>query len=194
METSNKIIAIESIAIILLCLLLFNKCNQKSEPIIKTKTLTKTEYIYQTKWDTITLHHYHKQDSEIVYFEPSKVDTEAVIKNYFKQFTFVDSLRDSNIAVQSRIKVALNTVLESKLTYKLLKPNVSTTITIENTTEQPKRPLLLIGATLGGNKTEFINTITPNLIFVTKSRKAFGLGYNLVNKSYQASVYLPIYK
>lgn len=193
MEVTKKIIAIESLIIILLCLFLFNQCRDKKVITPEVKTRIVTERKYYPKWNTLVFNHYYKRDSLIL--QPKQlIDTGAILEHYFSQFTFADSLRDTNISIQSRVVVALNTVIKSDIKYKLLHPITSTTVTIETKTEIPKRAMLLFGGTIGGNKNQFISTISPNLLLITKKYKGFGIGYDVVNQTYQGSFYLPILK
>lgn len=189
MRNSTKIIIIQSIAIILLCLFLFNTCNDVTPT--NTKTIVK-EYKYYPKYYPIKLEHYTKGDS-IPVLIPANVDTQSIIRNYFMQYTFNDSIRDTNIAINSQVQIALNKVLRSDIKYKLLKPSISTTVTIENNTEVKQRPALLFGADIGF-KTNGFEQIAPGLLFITKNKKAFGAGYDLQNKTYQAKIYLPLFK
>lgn len=191
MSNSNKIIIVESIVIILLCLFLFNKCNSEKPTTVKTKFLTERKYYPQLF--PIKLDHYLKGDSIEIKI-PAVVDTDFIIRKYFTQFNFNDSIRDTNIFISSQVQIARNTILKSDIKYKLLKPITSTTITIENTTEAKQRPVLLIGSDIGFNNQLQIKQFSPSLLFVTKNKKVFGAGYDFVNQTYQAKVYLPLFK
>ncbi len=192
-KTSFTIISVESIVIILLCLLLFNNCQDKKQDASNTTIRKVTVYKYLPKWYPLALTSYEKGDSVIIE-KPSVIDTQAVINNYYKRYTFNDSISDTNIIINSQVIVAKNIVEKSNIKYKLLQPITSTTVTIEKVKETKPRPILLAGAEIGFNKTRFISEVSPGLIFITKKRQAFGVGYELLNQSYQAKVYLPIYK
>jgi hypothetical protein len=192
-RTSFTIIAIESIVIFLLCLLLFNNCQDKKQEKKDTKISKVTEYKYYPKWYPLALTNYVKGDSVIVE-KPSVIDTQAVINSYYKRYTFNDSISDTNIIINSQVIVAKNIVEKSLIKYKLLQPMTSTTVTIEKVKETKPRPIILVGADIGFNKTRFISEASPGLIFITKKRQAFGTGYDLLNETYQAKCYLPIYK
>lgn len=192
MSNSTKIIIIESIAIILLCLFLFKACQTDSQPTTR-KTKIEKEYKYYPKYYPLKLEHYTKGDSIKVPI-PAVVDTASIIRNYFMQYTFTDSIRDTNIAISSQVQIALNRVLKSDIKYKLLRPSVSTTVTIENNTETKPRPALLLGADVGFSNKKQFTQFSPSFLFITKNKKAFGAGYDVLNQTYQAKIYLPIFK
>lgn len=193
MSNSTRIIILQSIAIVLLCLFLFKACQDDNQPKT-TKTKIEKEYKYYPKYFPLKLDHYIKGDSIIVPI-PAIVDTQSIIRSYFMQYTFNDSIRDTNIAISSQVQIALNKVLKSDIKYKLLRPSVSTTVTIETNTETKQRPALLLGADAGFsiNNKQF-NQFSPGFLFITKNKKAFGAGYDVLSKTYQAKIYLPIFK
>jgi hypothetical protein len=194
MDNSKKIIAIESIVIVLLCLFLFNKCKDDHADK-KSHTITKTniERHYFPKYYPLKLDHYIKGDSIKIEI-PAIVDTLAVVQNYFKAYTFKDSIRDTNIFVQSQVQVALNRVLKSDIKYKLLRPITNTTVTIETQKENKPRMAFLVGSDFGFSKTQFFNQISPGVLLITKNKQAYGAGYDLLNGTYQAKIYFPLFK
>lgn len=192
-RTSFTIIAIESIVIFLLCLLLFNNCQDKKQEKKDTKISKVTEYKYYPKWYPLALTNYVKGDSVLIPI-PVSVDTAQIIRDFYTRYTFNDSIKDTIIEIQSSIEVALNMVTKSNIKYKLLQPTKSTTVTIETVKETKPKAALLLGADIGFNKTRLISQVSPGIIFMTKKKYTYGLGYDMLNKTYQAKIYLPLLK
>lgn len=187
------VICIQSIAIILLCLLLFNTCQEKQKVIDNTKVSKVTFYKYFPKWYPLVVDHYQKTDSVPTPI-PQKVDTAEIIRRFYMQYTFRDSIIDTNIAINSAVTVAGNAVLKNEIKYKLLQPQISSTVTIERENEKPLKPIILVGGELGVSPKRFISQVTPAVMVLTKKRQAFGYGYDILNNTHQAKVYLPLYK
>lgn len=164
--------------------------NSNLPEISSSDTLTK--YIYSTRWNTITFTPAAKEiiihDSiEVPVFGP--IDTLAVIKSFYRENIYIDTLKDSSLIAVLRIRVAQNRLVgHPVLTYKITVPQIEKTIT--NTVEDNKG-FFLIGLRGGTDKTLY-TTFGPEVIFVSKRKKAYGIGYDAIHKSLNASFFIPL--
>lgn len=150
---------------------------------------TSTKYIYSTRWNTIT------KTKEIVIHDSidvpvfGPIDTLAVIKSFYRENNYIDTLKDSSLIAVLRIKVAQNRLIgHPVLTYKITVPQIEKTIT--NTVEENKG-FFLVGLRGGTDKTLY-TTFGPEVIFVSKRKKAYGIGYDALHKSLNASFFIPL--
>lgn len=105
---------------------------------------------------------------DIIYLK-SKVDTAAVIENYFRTYTYKISHKDEKINLQVNFKYSQNKLFDQELQYQVLQP---TKITV--------RPIKgwFYGGTIGGS-IDRMHQITPELMYIVNNQ-AFKLGYNLL--------------
>lgn len=113
---------------------------------------------------------------------PASIDTAAIISAYFQAHTYQDTITDSNLVAIHGFTIAQNQLKSYTFNYRLLNP-VQTIIT--TTLIAPPKPRDFF---LGMNAGYFINNqkigIGPH-VFLTHKRRAYGLGYDLVNKNVQ---------
>ena len=119
---------------------------------------------------------------------PDNVDTLAILRKFFTEFTYIDTLQDSNVVVYSLVKVKGNQVTDSKLQYKKLRPDK--TITITNNIEVRKACFGFGGIT--GTQGTQITMLSVNGFFQAKNKQIYSLGYNLMDKSVNFGFYWPI--
>lgn len=152
---------------------------------------TSTKYIYSDRWHTIT-----KTGKTIIIHDSVEVpvlfpiDTLAVLKSFFRENIYIDTLADSNITAIIRFRIAQNMLMEHpEFSYKINVPQVEKTIT--NVVEQQPKGYFLIGIQAGANKSLYA-TFAPTLLFVSKRKKIYGIGYDAIHKSINASFYYPL--
>jgi len=152
--------------------------------------------VYQDRWKTIEGKTIRIVDS-IPILQNLPIDTLAVIKNYYRENSYCDTLRDSSLLAVIKIKVAENKLKQPPtLDYKILVPQIEKTITVTNTitrkdTINMAKVFLLVGIRAGVNE-KLIGAIAPEMILVLKNKRAVGVSYDVIQKTYNVSAYFPI--
>lgn len=119
------------------------------------------------------------------------VDTAFILKNYNAWFVYADSVRNKEIALSIIDTVTANKIIGRKLSYKILRPD--SIITVETTktiTNKEVASGLFVGTQVGAIGSNML--VAPHLLYVTKKKLAFSLGYELVNKTPTAGIYYKI--
>ncbi len=199
METKNKLqelwCAINSLLFLsALVLLILNQkgCvgmrhSQKIEEAT-TKSDTVTKYIYNDKWHTIYIKGKAIHDS-IPYVVPTIIDTASILKLFYTQYHYRDSICDTNLIGINTFDITENKLKAHSFTYKLLQPLKQTTIT--NYIEKKQKPVLLFGASANLQQKQIIG-LSPECLYLSKKQMGFGLGYDVLNNSYSLKVLYPI--
>jgi len=176
----NGLIGLSIIALIIWMLNYMKQCSEdwKKQSSEVTATDSIVKYMYQTNWDTIKGKDIITPGETVYIPVPAIVDTNAILKDYFAKNIYKDTLQDSNIIAIRHFTISENKLQQNYFTYKLLKPNIETTIT--RTVTAKKKSSFFLGFNAGtGNKFAF----GPEALFVTKNQKAFGIGYDAINKN-----------
>lgn len=136
--------------------------------------------------DTVTVPHdsiiYKKgktirKDTTIVIEVPAKVDTAKILKAYYAINVYSDSvgLKDSLGWVKVNDSISQNTIKGRNWSYHIN----SKTVTETTTVKAPPTNQLYIGVNMGFDKVNFINSITPGLIYKTKNDNIYQLGIGM---------------
>jgi hypothetical protein len=149
---------------------------------------TVVKYRYITKWFFPTIKTQRIKDSMAIPM-PAIVDTLAILRKFYTEYCYTDTIQDTNIIAVSEIQLAENKIRNHTLAYKLLRPEKI--ITVTNVIEKPFKPLLLLGVSVSQDK-QFSFGIGPQIQFISKRRQSVGLGYDVVNKRVNANLYFPL--
>lgn len=127
---------------------------------------------------------YRKTDSIFIGVR-EKVDTSAIIKDYFTKNTFKYVFRDSSIEAELSDTVLKNTSLGMGMSYKILRP----TSVGYNVTPTQLRNKVFIGAFAG-----YIDKIYGgvSITFENKKERLLQFGYNPFRKEYYAGYSIKI--
>jgi hypothetical protein len=200
METKNQLtnkqnlIRILGLAAIILLLIQLRGCirdmntGRTQESVQPLRSDTVIKYKYLPKWFYLKMPTQQIVDSTPAVLPP-KVDTLAILKKFYTEYCYRDTVQDTNIIAVSEIEVFENKIRNHNLSYKLLRPEK--TITITNTVEKPFKPLLLVGVSISQDK-QFSFGLGPQVLFISKRRQSVGLGYDVINKRLNANLYLPL--
>jgi hypothetical protein len=107
-------------------------------------------------------------------------DTVEALNHFFKTFIYERQYRDTNLAVTWSDTISQNSASLGKFEYQILKP-IQVTTTTTTTQISPVRNSIWVGLGVLGNKSTF--GVEPMAMFENKSGKAFGGGYDLINKT-----------
>lgn len=168
------------------CLGLVHSLQQPKQEIKQSDTVIK--FIYQKKWVPLVVNVHTPKDS-IPYPVPSHIGTLAILQKFFTEYTYRDTIQDTNLIALSTIHIAENKIKSHALSYKWLQPQKETIIT--NTVEKPSKPVLLIGLNLNLTKNTMLGG-GPELLFISKRQRVMGAGYDPFHQTYSIKAYLPI--
>lgn len=124
-------------------------------------SITIVQYIDSSK-HTVTNNNY-KTISENTIINNTKIDTQALIKDYFTQRIIKDNYSDTNIKISILDTLYQNKLQGRTITYQNLKPTQYLTRTINKTNTIVKEPS---GFYLGAG---YLNGIVPNISYVNKN-------------------------
>ncbi len=170
-------------------LLLMQECQPKPEPVIEKRTEVDTFFIPGKD----SIHElrvpypvpYAVHDSIPVW---QKVDTAAILADYFKKRFYSDSAYNDSVRVYYAAQVYKNSLIDMKLKYRLTLPQMvikeSTTVT-----ETVNRQLAFVGVDLTSNGQNL--GFYPSIYFDTKGAM-FGGGFDPLSKSLKVGVYKKI--
>lgn len=103
------------------------------------------------------------------------VDTAAILRRFFTQYTYQDTIRDTSFLAILREVVTQNQIIERKLSVQNLRPTAVTYTT--NTVAAPARwyagPTANLGSRMG---------VGAEILYAN-NKNAFGLSYDLVNRN-----------
>ena len=120
-----------------------------------------------------------------------KVDTAFILQNYNTWYVYTDSVRNKELALSIIDTVTANKIIGRKLSYKILRPDsiikVETTKTITN---KEVASGLFVGTQVGAVGSNML--IAPHLLYVTKKKLAFSLGYELYQHTPTIGIYYKI--
>lgn len=115
---------------------------------------------------------------------PAKIDTGAILKAFFSEVTYLDSLDNDTVKIVLKEIIGQNAVRSRELTWKLKRP---LTTTVNNYIAPPRR--LMVGAMISGK-----NDASASGIIAWKNRREqvyFG-AYDPFQKRYSIGAIVPI--
>lgn len=179
MKTRDWVLAI---VVVLLSFLLFQQgCNNHAH-VGKKDTTVINFYHYDS-----TQHHYHfktvvPKDS-IVLNIPSNVDTAAILRKYFTAYSYNDTIADSNMVAVIKETISQNKVQNRDFTYKWKRP-----VQITQVIHSENKDKLFVGIHGSYNATNTLS-LGPEVLYVTKTDRAYKLNADLVNKGISAGIH-----
>lgn len=128
-----------------------------------------------------------------VNYPTQKVDTAFILQNYNTWYVYTDSVRNKDLALSIIDTVTANKIIGRKLSYKILRPD--SIITIETTktiTKEVARGTnnLFVGTQVGVNGSNML--LAPHVLYTTKNKLAFSLGYELYQHTPTIGIYYKI--
>jgi len=172
MKLDWKWFAIILLALIVAALLFRNCSKRRSEKV--TSTTVRIDTLRAS--DTIFFPAPYRVEKQIPYL--LKVDTEAIIEDYFTEKYYSLKYEDTAIEAVTDVKVKGNALEMAKLDYKMTQRN---TFTTQTTFEEPKFFL-----SAGGGLTYNIPNRKPGFelqLGVGVKRSEFYVGYDFVNQT-----------
>lgn len=109
---------------------------------------------------------------------PQKVDTTAILKDYFAKVYYQDTLKLDTLG----FILVKDTISQNRIQKRHTNFNIKVPVyekTINNYVQIPPRNKVYIGIEIGGNTKDIINYIGPNFILNTKKDKMYNLGLGL---------------
>lgn len=188
MKIDWKIIGLIIAGIIIVVLLIFRGCgNGSSVPETITQN-TKLETIKIR--DTVSKPEPYKVEVP-KYIDTVKIDTAAIIRDYYSEKYYSLNYRDTNILSNIDIKVLKNSIDLEKMSYDILSRHTYTTKTIP-TARSPTMAFWL-GADAGYNfpNSKFGIFITGRMDY---RKNSFSISYDPFNKTFQAGYQYQIFK
>jgi len=175
LSASNKLLA-AFIGIIITVLIIQRSCIS-TPPFNDTEVITKIETRFDTIHDSITAY-VPKWKTKIVsetdtFILNSPVDTQAILKDYFSTYLYVDTIKRDSLFVVLTDNISQNTIKSRKVEYKLIIP--TTTITNDIVTLKNK---FYVGGGILGNQKE-ISYIGGELILISKKDQLYGLNLGI---------------
>ena len=129
-----------------------------------------------------------------VYVEvPSKVDTGAILQDYYTKFPYKDTLK----LTEGLGFIAINdTIFKNKILNRTFDSHVNK-ITIKETLylEQPPKVMAFIGGVAGFDRVNIVNFVGPSLLIKDKKDKIYSIGVGYSNAktiSIQGGIYWKI--
>lgn len=175
----------------IVCLLLGN-CNieNQTEP-------TKPTIVEVLKWDTVTKKilvnkPYPVPGKDSIITIPQDVDTSEILKKYFTQHIYADTIADTNLVAFINDTVSMNQIKARGFYYKLIKPTHTTTI-INNPPIKKKAEFFVGGFTSGTIKGADMG-IGFNALLKTKKDIMYLAGYDVINSRAEFGVSVKIKK
>jgi hypothetical protein len=117
---------------------------------------------------------------------PSKIDTGAILKAYFSEVTYLDSVDNDTLKIVLKEVISRNAIVSRELTHRL---KIPITKVIE-TTYQPKGMFYYGASATYGQSLG----LSPMLGYKNKKEQVFFGSYDPINKSIQVGGLLPLKK
>lgn len=106
----------------------------------------------------------------------TKVDTAAILERHFTAYVYSRELRDSNLVVTLTDTITQNSIKGYSISYKILKPCVSTETIITKHTQPEKKNSFYIGIGSGSGTAQ----LNPSLLWITKNKSAYSIQNNVL--------------
>jgi hypothetical protein len=178
------------IGILSILLVIMQQCRKTPEPEIVTTITHDTIPGDSIPYEVLLKKPYPVyRDTGSTKWKYEKVDTCQILKNYYAENFYQDTLKDdtSALIVVNDI-VTENQLQERKLTFQNRRATVINT-TITNIGEIPRNKFF-VGLAIGRSLNNF--AVGPSILFVTKKSFAYGLTYDAINKDVYGSFYYKI--
>ena len=150
-------------------------------------TLVQVEVDIDTITNTITTEKVFTKVIETIV--PATIDTQKVIREYFKKNVTIRKYKDSNFNATVIDTIAFNKLLGQSLSVDIFRPTITKTITINH------KPIITTSLYLnGGLAQRDKETIITLGAILTHKKNIYGLGFNPLDKSFNISLGTLIYK
>ena len=178
----------------ILLILLFTQWGGVMSNYLKNKvvehthdTLIEIETEIDTITNTITTEKILIREIETIV--PATIDTQKVIREYFRTNVYVRNYEDSSFKATVIDTIALNKSIGQSLKLEIYRPTITKTITI---THKPQiRTALYVSSGLTLRDKETILTLGATL---SHKKHIYGLGFNPFDKSFNITLGTLIYK
>lgn len=126
---------------------------------------------------TIEVPVYVPVQGEVIIREvPQDIDTTAILNDYYSEVVYNDEIQmDSLGTAYITDTISQNKILSRTARFEYTLP----TITELTTVKALQVNKVFVGGSIGFNKVTFINNITADILLITKTDKAYGLGIGI---------------
>lgn len=144
------------------------------KPIITTITTVDTTYVNVVTMDTMYVPtEFVRRDTVMV---PVEIDTVGIIKDYFSEYTYVDTLSIDQVGFGYLTDtIFMNRISSRSIRWDYTLPVITNTVETTITLPPRRESHFYLGATLVGTDTS-INYFGPSIGFKTKGDTFFSLG------------------
>jgi len=166
---------------LIVVVVLLRACQPKPTDLTNYIEINGTEYeLLSHKRDTIYLDtvvevpvYIPVQPEPIPQPIPQEVDTLAILNDYYAKYAYNDEIKiDSMGMAYIRDTISQNKILSRNVRFDIEYPSITETITVK----EPPVNKVYVGGTMGFDRPSFINHISANGLFITKTDKVYGLG------------------
>lgn len=115
---------------------------------------------------------------------PTKIDTAAILKDYFSKTFYPRVFQDSNLVATINDSVTQNRLIPGQLKYQWLKPIKTVETTTNTVTPSPKQKMnLYFGGFLNVNK-NYIQGFGPEIYLTTRTNLLLKANYDIKNNCF----------
>lgn len=155
----------------------YHRNNNTSQSITTSKS--DTLYLKDTAKHISVINHFYSNTYTVLPI--GKIDTNAIIKNYYTKRFIADTLKDSLVRIIINDTIFNNNLIFRKRQYELLKPYQKQINTINSTTVTAFRTGFYAGAFFGFNSSA-LQSAGLEANYITHKFN-YGLGYDLKNNA-----------
>lgn len=128
---------------------------------------------------------------EVINHTDSTQSTNQQINKSTNLYVYADSVRNKDLALYIFDTITANKIIGRGINYKILRPDSIITIETTNTiTKEVARGKLFVGTQFGVNGSNML--LAPHVLYTTKNKLAFSLGYELIKKVPTVGIYYKI--
>lgn len=180
------------IAALIVMIILMQQCRRTPEPEVITTVIHDTIPGDSVPYEVLLPKPYPiYKDTGTTKWQYKDVDTCAILRDYYAQYYYNDTLKnDTSALVIVNDVVTENRLQARKLIFQNRRPTVINT-TITNYGEMPVHKIY-IGAGLNNSLVNFDDNtlgLTANVLWVTKNRWAYEAGYDIFHKSFEVTAF-----
>lgn len=117
---------------------------------------------------------------------PKEIDTVFVLNDYYSKYYYTHTIKDSDLTLTINDTISQNKVQGIGIDYTLYR----TQTLITNTDVYKPKSKLFIGIQGIGGSTYL--GVAPSLFIQTKKDHVYGIGYDVINRNFMASLYFKI--
>lgn len=188
----KKFIPYSIIAVLIVEIIILQQCRREPEPEVITVVTHDTIQGDSVPYEVLLPKPYPVyKDTGSTKWKFKDVDTCAILKDYFAEYYYQDTMKDDTSAlVILNDMVTENRLQNRKLIFQNRRATVINT-TITNYGDIPAHKIYL-GAGLNNSVVNFNeNTLglTANVLWVTKNRWAYEAGYDIFHKSFEVTAF-----